>query len=160
MLNGLLECASPCWTWSDPPVLSSGPELARALIPSFISSLLKSFFKFFLFFYPFMENQIEDVSFSCCLLKRGLDMKNRAGSRGGCPLINLSSPRHTVQPRRPSLIYTLWGNDRQAFGPTASAPCLDAERTGSGRTGGGSPLEPVQGEGKPKQQSPLYSTRQ
>lgn len=84
-----------------------------------------------------MENQIEDVSFSCCLLKRGLDMKNRAGSRRGCPLINLSSPRHTVQPRRPSLIYTLWGNDRQAFGPTASAPCLDTERTGSGRTGEG-----------------------
>lgn len=90
-----------------------------------------------LFFYPFMENQIENVSFSCCLLKQGLDMKNRAGSRGGCPLINLSSPRHTVQPRRPLLIYTLWGNDRQAFGPTASAPCLDAGAAPSGQAQAG-----------------------
>lgn len=43
------------------------------------------------------------------VLKQGLDVKHRPGSRGGCPLINLSSPWRTVEPGQPLLIYTLRG---------------------------------------------------
>lgn len=66
-------------------------------------------------------------------------MKHRPGSRGGCPLVNLSSPQHTVEPGPASADLHPAGNDRQAVGPTASAPCLDvvAAPSGTGKQGGG-----------------------
>ena len=72
-------------------------------------------------------------------LKQGLDVKNRPGSGGGCPHVNLSSLWHTVELRLASADLHPAGNDRQALGLTAAASCLDvvvAQRGRKRRSGG------------------------
>lgn len=62
-----------------------------------------------------------------------VDKKHRPGSQEGCPLVNLSSPWHTVEPRPSSADLYPAGKDRQALGPTASALCLDVPAAPSGQ---------------------------
>lgn len=111
------------------PPSSSQPELQQPPQPSFLHFLF--FFSFFLSFHGKLKTRCPPPHIS--FLKQGLDTKNRPGSRGGCPLVNLSSPRRAVQPRRPSADLRPAGNDRQA-----SASRLDDVRAGLEVGGGGS----------------------
>lgn len=58
-----------------------------------------------------------------CWLKQLSDVRHGPGLWRGCPLINLSAPWYTLEPR---LIYTLWGMIGRRCGSTAPALRLDA----------------------------------
>ena len=115
-----------------------------------------SFSFFFLSFYGKLNTVCQSLVLA---LKQALDVKSSPGSRGGCPLVNLSSPRHTVEPRRPLLIYTLRGmiGRRPGRQPllrvwTTSQHRADGLRGLAG--GGGATLETVQGGGNKPTKTP------
>lgn len=111
---------------------------------------------FFLSFYGKLNTVCQSLVLA---LKQALDVKSSPGSRGGCPLVNLSSPRHTVEPRRPLLIYTLRGMIGRRPGRQPLLRVWTTSQLG-GLAEEGAPLETVQGGGNTSQQSLLHSTRQ
>lgn len=100
-------------------------------------------------------------------LKQVLDIRHRPGSRWGCPLVNLSSPWHTVEAQLGLGWFTRCGE--WWAGTWADSSCSVSGRHCSNgweeevifRVGGQkAPLETVQGKRNSSQQSLPYSTVQ